>query len=115
MSFLSNLFSEPFPSISAQELNEKRRSGKRPYLLDVREPAEFVNGHIAGAKLIPLGALSRESGSLPKDREIVCVCASGSRSSSAAKFLHNQGYSVTNLKNGMMGWTFAKLPIEKGK
>lgn len=114
MSFLSQLFGAPVPSVSAPELNEKLKGGKRPLVLDVREPEEYRQGHISGAKLIPLGELSRRIKELPKDKEIVCVCASGSRSTSATKMLVDAGYTAINMNGGMYTWQRAGLATRQG-
>jgi rhodanese-related sulfurtransferase len=114
MSFLSKLFGPSVPSISPLELSEKLKVGKHPMVLDVRQPDEFAQMHIAGAKLIPLNELRRQMKDLPASREIVCVCASGSRSSSAAKLLAEAGYNVINMQGGMHAWRQAKLPVQKG-
>lgn len=113
MGFLSNLFGPSVPTITASELNEKLKFGKHPLVLDVRQPEEFRTGHISGAKLIPLNELQRRIKELPKGREIVCVCASGNRSTSAAKTLAKEGYTVLNLSGGMTAWRKAKLPVQK--
>jgi rhodanese-related sulfurtransferase len=102
------------PALNAAELAEKLKNSKRPFLLDVREPEEFREAHIAGAKLIPLGELRGRLNELPKDKEIVCVCASGSRSSSAAHQLASAGLNVLNLKGGMFMWQRSGLPVKKG-
>ncbi len=87
----------------------------KPLVLDVREPSEYAAGHIAGSTLMPLPQLSSRMSELPKDREIICVCASGSRSGSAARRLMSNGYIVLNLSGGMSRWQHAGLPIRKGK
>ncbi len=114
MDFLSKFFGPPLPSITPQALSEKLKDAKRPLVLDVREPEEYREGHIAGAKLMPLGELLGKMKSLPKDKEIVCVCASGSRSHSASKMLLNEGYNVINMSGGMFTWQRARLPVKKG-
>ena len=114
MSLLQSLFGPPMPSVSAAELNEKLKNGKRPLVLDVRQPEEFRTGHIIGAKLIPLGELGRRLKELPKDKEIVCVCASGSRSRSATKMLLSEGYNAINMNGGMMIWSRAGLSMKQG-
>lgn len=114
MNLLQSLFGPPMPSVSAAELNEKMKQPKRPLVLDVRQPDEFRTGHIIGAKLIPLGELGRRLGELPKDKEIVCVCASGSRSSSATKMLVRAGYNAVNMKGGMTSWSYTGLSMKKG-
>ena len=114
MNLLQSLFGPPMPSVSAAELNEKMKAPKRPLVLDVRQPEEFRTGHIIGAKLIPLGELGRRMKELPKDKEIVCVCASGSRSSSATKMLMRAGYNAVNMSGGMGMWVRAKLTVKTG-
>ena len=114
MSFLSNLFGPPLPSLDAMELSEKLKNGKRPLVLDVRQPNEYRVAHIPGSKLIPLNELYRRMNELPKSREIVCVCDSGSRSKSATKILIKSGYNAIDMKGGMLTWRRAKLAIKKG-
>jgi len=114
MNFLGNLFGPPVPTISALELQEKLKFGKHPFLLDVRQLEEFRQGHIAGAKLIPLGELSQRMKELPEQREIVCVCASGHRSDQAARNLIAAGYKASSMKNGMIDWRRAKFLVKKG-
>jgi rhodanese-related sulfurtransferase len=114
MNLLSSLFGPPLPSVNAAELNEKLKNGKSSLVVDVRQPEEYAAGHIAGSKLIPLGDLSKRLNELPKDREIICVCASGSRSQSATKFLIDAGYNAFNMQGGMFMWQRAKLSIKKG-
>lgn len=114
MSFLSNLFGPPLPSLNPQELSEKLKDGKRPFVIDVRQPEEYRNGHIVGAKLIPLGELKVRMQELSKDKEIICVCASGSRSSSATKMLIDAGFTAINMNGGMFNWQRAGLPVKKG-
>jgi rhodanese-related sulfurtransferase len=114
MSFLSKLFGPPVPSLDAAAAQAKLNEKPRPLVLDVREPSEYAAGHIAGSTLIPAHQLSSRMGELPKDREIICVCASGSRSSSAARQLASNGYNVLNLSGGMSRWLRAGLPVKKG-
>jgi len=115
MNLLSSLFGPPLPALNANELNEKLKNGKRPLVIDVRQPEEYSAGHIAGSKLIPLGELGKRINELPKDREIICVCASGSRSQSATRLLVGAGYNVFDMKGGMFMWQRAQLPIKKGR
>jgi rhodanese-related sulfurtransferase len=82
------------------------------HLLDVREPDEWQAGHIAGAQHIPLGQLRERLGELPKDRTILAVCRSGSRSESAMRGLLTLGYTVENLEGGITAWKRAGLPLE---
>lgn len=114
MGFLDFLFGPSVPAISVEELNQRLKVGKHPIVLDVRQPAEFSQMHIAGARLIPLNELHRRMSELPTGREIVCICASGSRSKSAAKTLMKAGYKVVDVTGGIHAWRRAGLPVKKG-
>lgn len=113
MSLFTRIFGGPVATISAAEVDEKLKHGRRPFLLDVRQPEEFRSGHIAGAKLIPLGQLSRRMNEVPRGRDIVCICATGHRSVPAARKLSAAGYSASSMKKGMIAWRGARLPISK--
>jgi rhodanese-related sulfurtransferase len=86
-------------------------------IVDVREPGEFNGplGHIEGAKLIPLGALSKNTGALKKEAPIVTVCRSGARSAQATVLLAKDGFGkVANLSGGMLRWRSQRFPVEGG-
>jgi rhodanese-related sulfurtransferase len=112
MNLLKLLFGKPIPEITAHELNEKLKNKTKVVLIDVRQPEEFKSGHVPGAKLIPLGELGQRAKELPKDKEILCICASGNRSSSAARMLASQGFNAINVRGGMFAWSRTQL---KGK
>jgi rhodanese-related sulfurtransferase len=115
MGFFESIFGRPVPTIRASELHEKLKKNNRPYILDVRQPEEFRSGHITGAKLIPLGELGRRLNEVPKGREVVCICATGHRSVPAVRKLAAAGFTASSMKNGMIAWQVAKLPVQKGK
>jgi rhodanese-related sulfurtransferase len=102
-------------ALSAAEAKLRIESGDPMFILDVRQPEEFRSGHIAGAKLIPLGELASRLQELPADQDILCVCASGSRSSAATRQLISAGYKAINLKGGMGGWQYAGNAVKTGK
>ncbi len=115
MDFFSLLFNRPaINQVKPGEVHGMLAKTPRPFVLDVRTPGEYKQGHIIGAELIPLDELSARVGRIPKGREIICVCASGSRSSAAARKLTAAGYPVSNMKGGMAGWLRAGLPVKKG-
>ncbi|MDP1545216.1 MAG: rhodanese-like domain-containing protein [Anaerolineales bacterium] len=114
MGFLEKLFGPSVPNITATELSDKLKFGKHPLVLDVRQPDEFRQGHIRGAKLLSLNEIYKRMGELSKGREIVCICATGNRSRSASKILAKEGFTVANVQGGMLAWRRAKLPIQKG-
>jgi rhodanese-related sulfurtransferase len=97
--------------LSPHELDEQRRSG-RITILDVREPMEFVGGHIPGSRNVPLATLAEAP--LP-DGPLVLVCQSGARSERGVASLSRRGMGVgiADLEGGMLAWQAAQLPIEK--
>ncbi|MBI2765527.1 MAG: MBL fold metallo-hydrolase [Chloroflexi bacterium] len=82
--------------------------------LDVREPNEFADGHIPGARHIPLGELERRADELPRDRPILTTCGHGERSATALSILERLGFGpLTNLGGGFEGWQAAALKVER--
>lgn len=115
MNFLSQLFNlSNIAQVEPAQVHTMNTQSPRPYLLDVRTPQEYKQGHVSGAELIPLDELSAKMTRLPKGREIICICESGSRSSAAARHLSAQGYKVSNMRGGMSRWVRAGLPTKKG-
>jgi rhodanese-related sulfurtransferase len=85
-------------------------------VIDVRPMADFNQGHIVGAKNIPINGFKNQLGQLEKhkDHTIVVSCRSGNQSQSACKILRDAGFSkVFNLRGGMMGWQSASLPMTR--
>jgi SulP family sulfate permease len=81
-----------------------------PYVVDVREPREYNQGHIAEARLVPLPSILSAEVKLPADRQIVLVCRSGRRSRRAAAALQHIGcMNVQILQGGMLAWSAAGL------
>lgn len=101
-------------AVNAETLYAQLQADENILLVDVRTPGEYeYEGHIPGARLLPLSALSARTEELPRDRAIVCVCRSGARSQSACEYLAAHGFTdVTNLAGGMIGWRRASLPIQ---
>ncbi|MDA8291200.1 MAG: rhodanese-like domain-containing protein [Actinomycetota bacterium] len=93
-----------YRDLDAAELAARLRTANEPFLLDVREPDEFAAWSIPSAVNIPLGQLPARLAEVPEDREIVSVCASGSRSASASELLARAGRRVANLSGGMLAW-----------
>ena len=61
-------------------------------IVDVRTPDEFRDGAYPGAKNIPLADLGRRMAEIPKDKPVIVYCASGVRSSSAARAMKQAGF-----------------------
>lgn len=74
-------------------------------ILDVREDAEYVFGHIQGSKSIPIGELENRIDELDKDKEIYVICRTGTRSDLAAQKLAEKGFTkVYNVLPGIGSW-----------
>jgi rhodanese-related sulfurtransferase len=100
--------------ISVPQAAEKRDQGA--FILDVREPSEWVQFHIPGATLIPLGDLPNRLNDVPKDREIVVVCRTGHRSAQGRDILLNAGITkVTSMAGGVTQWQAQGLAIATGQ
>jgi len=85
-------------------------------VLDVREAADFNNGHIKNAKNIPLSSLKSQLDSLVKDKNkpVLAYCRSGNVSGKASRILKSSGFSnVHNLAGGILSWQEANLPLTK--
>jgi hydroxyacylglutathione hydrolase len=92
--------------------HEVERHSSESLIVDVRSNKEWAEGHIAGARHIMLGELTRSCDGLPADRPIIAVCGSGYRSSIAASLLARNGFSdVSSMGGGMSAWNQQDLPL----
>ena len=85
-------------------------------VLDVRESSEYSAGHIRDSIHMPISGLVKRLNELDKhkNKPILAVCRSGSRSNSACRTLSKQGFeNVSNLSGGIMSWSNANLPVTK--
>lgn len=108
----------PFATIDTQEAKKMLDAGAR--LIDVRRPEEWNQGHIAGATLLPVEAGIYAFGkglqdlNLPADEPVIFQCASGRRSLAACEIALLTGLKkVYNLADGIQGWVYSGLPIER--
>ena len=83
-------------------------------VVDVREPGEYVAGHVPGATLIPMGQLSSRLGELDKSRPVYLVCASGNRSAAMTDLLRASGYDAYSVAGGTSAWARSGRPVETG-
>lgn len=81
------------------------------FLLDVREPEEWVAGHAPGAVHIPLGRLPARVAEVPEDVPVYVLCRVGGRSAQAAGWLNRLGRKAVNVGGGMMAWAAAGKPM----
>lgn len=68
------------------------------FLVDVRSPGEFAEGHVKGSTNIPLDQIASQLSKFKNKEQIVVFCKSGMRSSQAKSILQQNGF--TNVTNG---------------
>jgi rhodanese-related sulfurtransferase len=90
--FLKSLFSSP----AAADLTEL--IARKPFLVDVRTPGEFAQGHPKGAVNIPLDRVGASLDKFKGKKDIVVFCRSGNRSSQAKSILQSKG--IANVTDG---------------
>jgi rhodanese-related sulfurtransferase len=83
-------------------------------VIDVREPGEYLTGHVPGARLVPMGQLSSRLGELDRSRPVYLVCASGNRSGAMASLLHQNGFDAVNVAGGTNAWVQSGRPVTTG-
>lgn len=84
------------------------------FVIDVREPEEYVGGHVPGARLIPLGRLPNRLATLPRDERVYLICRSGNRSLAAADYLARAGVDAVSVMGGTAAWQRAGHAITFG-
>jgi len=103
---------EPFTRISVEEANEMMSNGAE--VIDVRNPDEYQSGHVPGATLIPVNSVFARREELPKDKDLIFVCAVGQRSALASEMAAAAGLTrIFNLEGGTDAWIKAGMPAEK--
>lgn len=101
----SNLLNGDFRQVNVDKVRKLVESGA--YIIDVREIREYENGHIKGAKNIPLSQLRERINEIPKDIPVYLHCRTGQRSYNAALALQNLGYrNVYNVTGSFLGLSF---------
>jgi len=79
---------------------------RKAQLIDVREPNEFDNGHILGARNIPLSQLKFRKAEVRKDKPVYLYCQNGVRATRAAAILKKHGCTdISVLQGGFRKWT----------
>ncbi len=112
--------------IQPWDLRGQLEQGRRPLVLDVREPAEFDLAQIPGSINVPRGVLEQAcewdyEETIPElagrcERSIVVVCRSGNRSVLAADAMQQMGFAdVVSLRTGVRGWNDFDQPLVDGQ
>ena len=92
-------------SINVVELKQKIDNGEDIVIVDCREEAEWNEGRLPGAILIPLSEFQTRYSELKEDAEIIMQCRSGKRSLTACQILLENDYEdMANLEGGILDW-----------
>ncbi len=110
----------PIANIDPRDLHHLIARGETAHLIDVRTPAEYADGHAAGARSLPLdqvdahrirGALGAEAG---VKAPIYLICASGARAEQASARLQAQGMNrLVLVAGGTEAWARQRLPLHR--
>lgn len=92
------------PEMAAAELRTALTSARPPLVLDIREPYEWNQVHLAGALHIPMNSVPDSLDKLPLDRPIAVLCAHGNRSYGVTHYLREQGFDARNVTGGIAQW-----------
>ena len=96
-------------------LQAREAGGADFTLLDVREVDEHAFAHIDGDVQAPgYGTRTRQRPELDRSVPVVVYCARGPRARSAAELLARDGFDVTVLHGGMLGWQLAQQDATAG-
>jgi rhodanese-related sulfurtransferase len=106
---------EGIEEVDRDELARRLKVGEL-ILLDVRPPAEFAAGHIAGSRSVPVAELRRHLRALPKDVEVVAYCRGPycAYADEAVRELTKKGFRARRLSDGFPEWRRAGLPVAVG-
>jgi rhodanese-related sulfurtransferase len=79
--------------------------------IDVREPHEYVGGHVPGARLVPVGDVPRRLHEIPRAARVYVICDSGNRSLRVTAQLVAAGYNAWSVNGGTSGWERTGRPV----
>lgn len=112
--------------VTTEQLQQALRDGAR--IIDVREPAEYTQGHIREAVNMPRGVLEMQLNQHPDvagyddalqriaDKPLYLICKSGGRSALAAESLGRMGFDkVYSVNGGMSAWSEERRPVVAGE
>jgi len=100
------------PEVDIATFAERHAAGAA--VVDVREPDEYSEAHVAGARLIPLGEIVERAAEVPSGETVYMICARGGRSLRAAEHLQGLGRDVVNVAGGTLEWIDSGHPTVAG-
>lgn len=98
--------------ISVDELADLLDGGAP--LIDVREPHEFDEAHVPGARLVPMGTVPDHVDDFRSDGTTYVICKSGGRSMQVCEFVAAKGVDVVNVAGGTMAWMQSGRDVATG-
>jgi rhodanese-related sulfurtransferase len=104
---------EPFSRITVDE-GKEMMARDDVAVIDVREPHEYEGGHVPNAKLLPVASVFARREELPRDKDVIFVCAVGQRSALACEMAAAAGLTrLYNLEGGTDAWMKAGNPVDR--
>ncbi|GAB2743027.1 rhodanese-like domain-containing protein [Nocardioides pakistanensis] len=98
--------------VSIQAFASARADGA--VTIDVREPAEYLAGHVPGVRLMPMSEVLGRAGELPRNAPLYVICATGNRSLTVTDALIREGFDARSVAGGTSGWESAGYPVIRG-
>jgi hydroxyacylglutathione hydrolase len=102
------------PEVAQVEVEGLAQRPAEAVVLDVREPQEYVSGHVPGAISLPQAELASRLDEVPRETPLFVICQTGSRSLHATQFLHQVGIAATNVRGGTEAWRVRGNPLAFG-
>lgn len=84
------------------------------HVVDVREPHEYVDGHVPGARLVPMDQVAAHAPRLSRTRPVYVICANGNRSRTVADHLRTHGVDARSVLGGTTEWVASGRPVVTG-
>jgi rhodanese-related sulfurtransferase len=107
---------EPFSRITVEQAKELLDGGNA-VVVDVRNPDEWVAGHVTDASHIQVDEVMNRVDELPQDKELLFICAAGVRSALACEMAAAMGVQTErlyNIEEGTPTWIERNLPTSYG-
>ncbi len=110
----AGLPTETIPQMSVDELHRLTLERRALEIIDVRQPADYIRGHVPGALSVPISNLEKYLGKLDPQRPVVLICSIGYQSSAAASILARKGFhQIYSVTGGTTAWIEAGYQVEE--
>lgn len=109
---------EPYYRVDSNEAHSMLEADpENTVVVDVRRDDEWVTGHATGAIHIPVDDLTDRIGEVPRDKNVLFICAAGVRSGLACEVAASMGFpaeKLYNIEDGTPYWIAGKHPTSYG-